>query len=193
MSLKLLFFDTETTGLRYWKDGIHQISGYIDIDGEIKEKFDFKVQPNPKAEISDEALAIAKVTREQIANYPPMKDIHSEFIKMLGKYVKKNDKTDKFYLAGFNNSSFDNPMLRAWFKQNGDTSFGDWFWSNCFDVFVMATPYILSQRPKMTSCNLFNVAKALDIEVNEKKLHDALYDIEITRAIFYKLFPLRLS
>lgn len=193
MSLKLLFFDTETTGVRYWKDGIHQISGYIDIDGEIKETFDFKAQPNPKAEISDEALAIAKVTREQIANYPPMETVFSEFIKMLGKYVNKNDETDNFYLVGFNNSSFDNPMLRAWFKQNGGEKYSSWFWSNCFDVFVMATPYILNQRPKMKSCNLFNVAKALGIEVDESKLHDALYDIEITRAIFYKLFPLRLS
>lgn len=193
MSLKLLFFDTETTGLRYWKDGIHQISGCIDIDGEIKETFDFKVQPNPKAEISDEALAIAKVTREQIANYPPMETVFSEFIKMLGKYVNKNDETDNFYLVGFNNSSFDNNMLRAWFKQNGGEKYSSWFWSNCFDVFVMATPYILNQRPKMKSCNLFNVAKALGIEVNEKKLHDAFYDNEITRAIFYKLFPLRLS
>jgi DNA polymerase-3 subunit epsilon len=57
----------------------------------------------------------------------------------------------------------------------------------------MATPHILSIRPTMTSCNLFNTAKALGIEVDENKLHDALYDIEITRAVFYKLFPLRLS
>jgi DNA polymerase-3 subunit epsilon len=111
MSLKLLFFDTETTGVRYWKDGIHQISGYIDIDGEIKETFDFKVQPNPNAEISDEALAIANITREQIANYPPMKTIYLELVKMLGKYVDKYDKTDKFYLVGFNNASFDNPYV----------------------------------------------------------------------------------
>jgi DNA polymerase-3 subunit epsilon len=193
MSLKLFFFDTETTGLRYWKDGIHQISGYIDIDGEIKETFDFKVQPNPKAEISDEALAVAKITREQIANYPPMKTVYLQVIEMLGKYVNKNDKKDKFYLVGFNNASFDNPMFQAWFKQNGDNFFKDWFWSNCFDVFVMTTPYILSVRRDMSSCNLFNVAKALGVEVDDKKLHDALYDIEITRKIFYKLFPLRLS
>lgn len=192
MSLKLLFFDTETTGVRYWKDGIHQISGYIDIDGEIKETFDFKVQPNPKAEISDEALAIANITREQIANYTPMKEVYLQFVKMLGKYVDKYDKKDKFYLVGFNNAGFDNPMLRAWFKQNGDDYFGSWFWSNCFDVFVMSTPYLISERPTIENCKLFNVARTLGIEVDESKLHDALYDIEITRAIFHKLFPLKL-
>ena len=42
---KLFFYDLETTGTRYWKNGIHQISGAIMIDGEIKEKFNFKVKP----------------------------------------------------------------------------------------------------------------------------------------------------
>lgn len=46
---KILFYDLETTGVMYWKNGIHQISGIIDIDGEIKETFNFKMQPNPNA------------------------------------------------------------------------------------------------------------------------------------------------
>jgi DNA polymerase-3 subunit epsilon len=42
--MKYFFFDLETTGTKYWKNGIHQISGLIEIDGEIKEKFDFREQ-----------------------------------------------------------------------------------------------------------------------------------------------------
>lgn len=90
MSVKILLFDTETTGFMYWKDGIQKISGYIDIDGEIKELFSFKVQPNLNVEISDESLAITHITREQIARYPPMKTVYFEIVKMLDKY----DKTD---------------------------------------------------------------------------------------------------
>lgn len=30
---KLLFFDLETTGVKYWRNGIHQISGAVVIDG----------------------------------------------------------------------------------------------------------------------------------------------------------------
>lgn len=50
--MKVLFFDLETTGTLVNRHGIHQISGAIVVDGEVKEEFDFKVQPNPKAEIT---------------------------------------------------------------------------------------------------------------------------------------------
>lgn len=66
--MKLLFFDLETTGTNPGRNGIHQISGQVVIDGIVKESFDFHVQPNPKAAIEDEALAVAGVTREQIRN-----------------------------------------------------------------------------------------------------------------------------
>lgn len=41
---KLFFYDLETTGVKYWKNGIHQISGAIVIDGEVKERFNFRVK-----------------------------------------------------------------------------------------------------------------------------------------------------
>ena len=50
---KLFIFDIETTGVKYWKNGIHQISGIILIDGEVKEEFNFKVQPFKDALIED--------------------------------------------------------------------------------------------------------------------------------------------
>ena len=74
--MKLLFFDLETTGTNPGKHGIHQISGQIVIDGIVKESFDFHVQPNPKAIIEDEALAVAGVTREQIAQSGMAKSIN---------------------------------------------------------------------------------------------------------------------
>lgn len=74
--MKLLFFDLETTGTNPGRNGIHQISGQVVIDGIVKESFDFHVQPNPKAAIEDEALAVAGVTREQIAQYPAMGTVY---------------------------------------------------------------------------------------------------------------------
>lgn len=37
--MKVVFFDLETTGTLVNKHGIHQISGMIVIDGEVKETF----------------------------------------------------------------------------------------------------------------------------------------------------------
>lgn len=105
--MKLLFFDLETTGTNPGRNGIHQISGQVVIDGIVKESFDFHVQPNPKAAIEDEALAVAGVTREQIAQYPAMGTVYRQFVAMLGKYVDKYNSKDKFFLVGYNNAAFD--------------------------------------------------------------------------------------
>lgn len=166
------------------------MSGMIVIDGEIKEKFDFKVRPNPQAEILDEALEVAGVTRDQILAYPPMGEVYHQFVDgILAKYVDRYNKTDKFFLVGYNNASFDNQFLRGFFLQNGDKYFGSWFWANCMDVMVLATPYLAAKRAEMKDFKQGTVAKALGIPVEDEKLHDALYDIEICKAIFDIVTP----
>lgn len=182
--MKLLFFDLETTGVNPGKNGIHQISGEIVIDGVTKEKFDFKVQPNPKAVIEEQALQVAGVTREQVMAYTPMREIYNQFVGMLGKYVNKFNKTDKFFLVGYNNASFDNQFLRGFFLQNGDNYFGSWFWSNSIDVMVLASNKLADRRHEMENFKLSTVAKFLGVQVNDDDLHNAFYDIYLTKAIF---------
>lgn len=182
--MKLLFFDLETTGVNPGKNGIHQISGQIVIDGEVKESFDFHVQPNPKAIIEDEALKVAGVTREQIMAYPPMREVYNQFVAMLAKYVNKYDKKDKFFLVGYNNAAFDNQFLRGFFLQNGDNYFGSWFWSNTLDVMVLASHHLARRRHEMENFKLATVAKFMGINVDDEALHDAFYDISLTREIY---------
>ena len=189
--MKILFFDLETTGTLPNKHGIHQISGEIVIDGETKETFDFKVRPNPKAEITADALNVGGVTAEQIMAYPPMESVFPQFIDMMDKYVDRFNKKDKFFLAGFNNASFDNQFLRGWFLQNGDNYFGSWFWSNTIDVMVMATPYLAAKRSEMENFKLHTVAKFLGINVSDELLHDAKYDIFLTKSIFDIVSPIK--
>ena len=182
--MKLVFFDLETTGTNPGKHGIHQISGQIVIDGVIKETFDFHVQPNPKALIEDEALKVGNVTREQILAYPPMQQVYQKFVSMLGKYVDKFNKKDKFFLVGYNNAAFDNQFLRGFFLQNGDVYFGSWFWANSIDVMVLASAYLATRRPDMENFKLSTVARTLGVDVQNESLHDAMYDIELTKAVF---------
>jgi DNA polymerase-3 subunit epsilon len=188
--MKVLFFDLETTGLNPAKNGIHQISGIIEVDGEIKETFNFKVQPNPKSIIESEALKIANVTTEQVNAYPPMLEVHKQFTELLGKYCDKFNKSDKFHLCGYNNASFDNNFLRGFFLQNGDNYFGSWFWSDSIDVMVLASYFLISKRHQMPDFKLKTVAKTLGIEVEESKLHDAFYDIELTKQIYDKIYEI---
>ena len=68
--MKLLFFDLETTGIKYWRNGVHQISGEIVIDGVTKESFNFNVCPHPQCEIEEIgcfALVLEKIPAELAA------------------------------------------------------------------------------------------------------------------------------
>lgn len=182
--MKKIFFDLETTGTDYHKHGIHQLSGFVEIDNEIVEEFDFKVAPNPKAKIEPEALEVAGVTEEQILAYPEMSTVYKQFLKILSQYVNRYDKKDKFYLVGFNNRSFDDQFLRAWFVQNNDPFFGSWFWSDSHDALVQASWYLQDRRSSMPNFQLRTVAAELGIPVDEENLHDALYDVTLTRQIY---------
>lgn len=161
---KLLFFDLETTGVKFWRNGIHQIGGIVDIDGQEVERFDIRLAPNPAATIEQEALDVAGVTLEQVKSYQPMEE-----------------------LVGYNNAGFDNSFLRALFQQCGDKYFGSWFYPNCMDVYVMVTPFLMGVRNDMENFKLMTVARTMGIEIDENKLHDATYDIELTRDIFYRI------
>lgn len=105
--MKLLFFDLETTGTNPGRNGIHQISGSIVIDGKHIQDFDFHVQPNPKAIIEDEALKVAGVTREQILAYPPMGQVYSEFAATLGVQVDGDSLHNAMYDIELTKAVFD--------------------------------------------------------------------------------------
>lgn len=185
---KILFYDLETTGTMYWKNGIHQLSAVIEIDGEIKDIINIKMKPNPQAVIDDEALAVAGITKETLDSYElSMNQGYIAFIDVLKKYVDKFNKDDKMFLCGFRNTGFDDPFMNAWFKQCGDNYFFSWFWGNSLDVSVMASNTLKEERYKMSNFKLSTVAEKFEIEVDHTRLHDALYDIELTREIYHKL------
>lgn len=179
-----IFFDVETTGLDYRKHSIHQLAGLIEVDDVIVRAFDFKVRPHPKAQYDEQALRVCGVTQEELQEYPPMKDVHKKLVAILGAYIDRFDKTDKAYLAGYNNRSFDDPFLRTFFELCADKFFGAWFWPNSLDVMVLATEYLLERRPGMPSFKLHRVATELGLEVDKEKTHEASYDVMLTRGIY---------
>lgn len=183
---KLFFYDLETTGLDYKKNAIHQLSAIIVINGEVKERINIKIRPFEGAEISQEALDVGNVTLEQIMAYPPMEEAHTQLIRIMSKYVNRFDKTDKFFLVGYNNAHFDNDFFREMFIRCDDIYFGSWFWSNSIDTMTLATINLLDQRSKMINFKLSTVANELGIRLEESKLHDALYDVDLTMQVFYK-------
>ena len=183
--MKKLFFDLETTGLDYKTNAIHQFSGCIELDGTVIESFNFKIKPFEGAVIVPKALETSNVTEEQIMAYPPAEEVFKDFMRMLSRYVKKFDKKDKMFLVGYNNAAFDNAFLREFYvRYQKDDYFNSWFWGNTIDVMVLASEYLADVRIGMENFKLMSTARAVGIEIDESKLHDAEYDIELTRNIY---------
>jgi len=159
----------------------------VEIDGVVVEKIDIKLRPFPGAPIEQEALDACGVTLEQIMGYQSQEAGFKQFREVLRKYVDRYDKTDKFYLVGYNNGKFDNEFLVRLFERNKDTMFYSYFWGNYLDVVVLASQLLIDERVDMPSFKLHRVARTLGIEVDEEKLHDALYDVELTRELYNRI------
>ncbi len=185
-SIKHCFIDVETLGIDKNIHMIHQISGQIFIDGVSKETFDLRIQVPIDAEHSEEALTCGEepLTMLQLSQNPlGRREAYDMFVTMLGKYVNKFNKTDKFFFVSFS-GSFDKDFMYNFFLEFGDEYFFSWFWGNHVDVMTLATKRLLYQRPYMINFKLATVAETLGIKVVKDKLHDSFYDIYLTVCIF---------
>jgi DNA polymerase-3 subunit epsilon len=115
---KLLFLDVETTGLNAAVNGIVQLSGIIEIDGEVKEAFDYRLKPFPEDEISDEALVVSGITREELTTYEEPHKIYKKLKELLSKYVNPYDRLSERFIAVGYNFQFDYDFLNSFFVKN---------------------------------------------------------------------------
>ena len=181
--MKLIYIDVETTGIAFPQSGLIQLAGAIEIGDEKPIFFQYHVQPFPDDIIEEEALSINGITREEMATFDNPKVAYHDFTNLLGLYVDRYDRADKFHLIGYN-AMFDSDHLRAWFEKNGDKYFGSWFYFPPIDVMGMAAVHLMSRRAGMKDFKLLTVARELGLKVDEAKAHDARYDIALTRAMF---------
>ena len=116
---KIFYFDTETTGLNPKRHDIIQLAYIVEIDGEVKEEGQFKLQPMNYDTIDRGALEVNKITIEQLKTYQQPKLVHGQIVNLLDKYVDKYNKLDKFIPTGYN-VQFDMDMfIRAVTKAFG--------------------------------------------------------------------------
>lgn len=182
-TIKKFFFDVETTGLNPRVNSIHQLAYCIEVDGKIIESGNLRIKPHPKAVIEEEALKIGGVTEEQIQAYPSMEDQFKVLTKILNEYVDPYSKGDKFFMIGFKSASFDDEFLKKYFDLM-KSAFFYYFYASSIDVSCLAAQYLMNIRSSMPSFKLARVAKTVGIEVDDTKLHDAEYDVYLTREVY---------
>lgn len=177
--MKILYFDVETTGKDAKINDIIQLAGIVEIDGEVKESLNFKMQPFSYETIVPEALEVNHTTLEEIKSYQDPKTVYREFTQLLSKYVDKFNKNDKFYPAGFN-VNFDLGFLREFFIKNNDQYFGSWFNYRFIDPLPFFYLLESCNGIKLENYKLSTVCEHLKIAIDA---HDALSDIEATRLV----------
>jgi DNA polymerase III subunit epsilon len=144
---------------------------------------EWKVKPFPGDEINDEALQIHGLTREAIATFDDPMKAHSEFVAMLGKYVDKYSRADKFYPAGYN-VRFDLEFLSVWFLKCGDAYFGSWQNWRALDPLPYLYTLDFSGVLILANYKLGTVAEHYGVEI---QAHDALSDVRAAREILNRV------
>lgn len=178
---KILYFDVETTGLNAYRNDIIQIAGIVEIDGEVKETFDIKMQPFRYDNIEEKALQVQNRTIDEIKTYQDPSRGYIEIIQLFDRYVDKFDKSDKFIAVAYN-ANFDVDFLQQFFRKNGNN-----FLFSYFGIVIdpLAIVRFLTATKKhslmLGSHKLGDVCQALGIDISA---HDASSDINATRTIF---------
>lgn len=182
---KVLWFDTETTGVDPVKNDIIQIAGIVEIDGQEAERFEFKCLPRPGSIIEESALKVNNRTMEEIQNWPDPTEVYRKLLSIFSRYVDKYDKRDKMIPAG-HVVSFDVQMLAAFFKKSGDQyGIGSYMIWQPLDTMYIG---VLSKRLGIIDpinlklselCSLFNV--------KNEQAHDAFGDIVASRNLYYSM------
>jgi len=202
---KRVYIDVETTGLNPKTNSIWQIAGAVELYGEVVEKFNFRVRPILGKEITlgafegkgyrqpmlDEIEGYHQLTTDEekllaitqyINTFPYPVAIHAGLLQTLEKYIGKYDPKDKAHLTAYN-ARFDSDFLRQWFYDLNDKYYGSWFFTVPLDVLQLATWHFEDVRAQLPNMKQVTVAQTLGIAVDESRLHDALYDVEIAQLI----------
>ncbi|UUV19492.1 3'-5' exonuclease [Fusobacteria bacterium ZRK30] len=183
--MKILWYDTETTGLTE-NSAMFQISGVIEVEGEVKEEFDIFCHPHEGADISEQALEVTGVSREKLDGFQSPKKAYEELIEIFSKYIDKFDREDKFIIAG-QNVKFDIDVLNRFFKRNNDNYLGSFLnYKQVFDTLSVYTALeIADVVPKLENHKLETICKIMGVELSNA--HNSLADIKATKEVGDKL------
>jgi DNA polymerase-3 subunit epsilon len=193
--MKVLWIDTETTGLDSSKCGLTEIAGIVEIDGKVIDRFDLRGNPlmhYPRASV--EALEKTGKTVREIHNYPRYEEMYNSLLAILDKHVDRYNREDKFWIAGYN-VDFDVDFLEKFFKINGNEYMFSYFHRRCIDLYK-SLPTLIYQGfaydhelvwriMHLENMKLGTVAKHFGFDIDQA--HSAAWDINITREIYWKI------
>ena len=182
--MKVFWMDTETSGTDPKKHGLIQIGYIVEIDYKQISTGNIFIDPTEYGkELDPEALKYNGITPAEIKEKStPIREVWLEINKMLGAYVDRYDRNDKFVVGG-HNVQFDIDFLQALWDYFGDKYFYSYFQiGTSIDTKKLASWWMWTGGfvTDPASTKLMDIAIALDVEMHGNE-HDALFDITLTR------------
>ena len=180
MSEKIIYLDTETTGLDAKLCDIWQIGAIIENYGEVVDKQNFFMAPHKKARIEVGALKLQNMTEKDLYALPDRDKQFKAFKKLLNSYVSPYTQEDKFLIIGYN-VQFDIQFLRQFWLSFGDKYFNSYFLVPAMDVMGLAGLYSVKYNIPFPNFKLQTVCDFFGVQIDA---HDAMSDISATRALY---------
>lgn len=183
---KILWFDTETGGTDEKTDALIQLAAIVEVNGEVVDEIDLKMQPLPGKNVSEESIKKHGMTLKIIDSFEPARYCYSKLEKMLLKYNPYPVKTDRYIMAGYN-PEFDCRFLSQWYY---DITLEKWaYWKHLQFSPIDVLPTLRAMRHAgvidIPDTKLETVCAHLNIPLNA---HDALSDIRATRQLTHMIY-----
>lgn len=185
--MKILCFDTETTGLNPESNDIIDLGMILIVDKEVVFKESIRMQPFDWTNIAPEALETNGFTIADLKTFPDPVEQYRKIICTFSKYVDKYNKLDRFFPMGYN-VQFDLNFLAAYFRKadpNNEFGLGSWIQWILFDLMQQLRNdcFRSGGKKKYENFKLETIAKAHGFEF---KAHNALEDATVTLELIKK-------
>jgi DNA polymerase-3 subunit epsilon len=187
--MKVIYIDTETTGLDPQKNEIVQIAAIYEVNGLVFDSINIRCRPTVET-IDEEVLKILGKTKKEVFEQPDPKVTAKTFGMWLESKFNKFDKSSRPFVVG-HNIGFDIDFLNAFFKRHVDKYGFMSYVGGTMDTMQLASIMkfngMISKTQDMklgTLCEKFNISL---------KAHDAMEDITATRSLFLTLNDLLIA
>lgn len=179
---KILFLDIETTGTDPEKHGIFEIACKVQNQPQF-----YNTSCGFSGAIDIGALKYNKAYKDFNEVNKDEKDLLEDFVY----YILNLGEKKPFILCG-QNVHFDLNFIRKRLAKLDVSGLDSIFSYRVLDLFTLSKTALdlgLIQTNN-NSLSLCEVAKALNIKVKDKRLHQALYDVELSEKVYGKLLAL---
>ncbi|MFW6244353.1 MAG: 3'-5' exonuclease [Fibrobacterota bacterium] len=181
MDKRILWFDVETGGTDEKTDALLQLAALIEINGEVVDEINLKMQPIKGKRITEKSIEKHGMTLDVISDFEFPHSCYGQFNRFLYKHNPTPVKTNRYIMAGYN-ADFDCRFLSQWYA---DISGGPFeYWKHCQFSPLDILPTLRAMRYagvlKTEDTKLETVCNYFGIEI---QAHDALSDIRATREL----------